>query len=58
MLIQAQAQPKRYNVAKSEDERYQQKILLRAEIIVESANRLWSELHYLTCRSWCVLTAY
>ncbi|KAL8762062.1 MAG: hypothetical protein Q9184_001870 [Pyrenodesmia sp. 2 TL-2023] len=43
-LIQAQAQPKRYNVAKAEDERYQQKILLRAEIIVESANRLWSGL--------------
>ncbi|KAL8923599.1 MAG: hypothetical protein Q9208_004546 [Pyrenodesmia sp. 3 TL-2023] len=43
LLLLAQAQPKRYNVAKSEDERYQQKILLRAEIIVESANRLVQE---------------
>ncbi|KAL8945990.1 MAG: hypothetical protein Q9222_007556, partial [Ikaeria aurantiellina] len=35
------AQPKRYNIGKAEDERYQQKLLLRAEIIVEAANRLW-----------------
>lgn len=36
-----QAQPKRYNVEKAEDERYQQNLLLRCEVIVEAANRLW-----------------
>ncbi|KAL8774736.1 MAG: hypothetical protein Q9209_000675 [Squamulea sp. 1 TL-2023] len=35
------AQPKRYNVDKAEDERYQQKLLLKCEVIVEAANRLW-----------------
>ncbi|CAO1598019.1 hypothetical protein XANCAGTX0491_001796 [Xanthoria calcicola] len=35
------AQPKRYNVEKAEDERYQQKLLLRCEVIVEAASRLW-----------------
>ncbi|CAL8575367.1 hypothetical protein XPA_001295 [Xanthoria parietina] len=37
------AQPKRYNVEKAEDERYQQKLLLRCEVIVEAASRLWSQ---------------
>ncbi|KAI4149837.1 MAG: hypothetical protein LQ341_001231 [Variospora aurantia] len=36
------AQPKGYNVAKADDERYQQKLLLRVGIIIESANRLWT----------------
>lgn len=40
-LIRPQAQPKRYNVEKAEDERYQQKLLLRCEVIVEAASRLW-----------------
>ena len=40
-LIRAQAQPKRYNVEKAEDERYQHKLLLRCEVIVEAASRLW-----------------
>ncbi|KAL8891996.1 MAG: hypothetical protein Q9215_000998 [Flavoplaca cf. flavocitrina] len=37
------AQPKRYNIEKAEDERYQQKLLLKSEIILEAANRLWSQ---------------
>lgn len=40
-LIGLQAQPKRYKVEKAEDERYQQKLLLRCEVIVEAASRLW-----------------
>lgn len=39
-----QAQPKRYNAEKAEDERYRQKLLLRSEVIIEAANRLWGEL--------------
>ncbi|KAL8666690.1 MAG: hypothetical protein Q9202_001228 [Teloschistes flavicans] len=36
------AQPKRYNAEKAEDERYRQKLLLRSEVIIEAANRLWA----------------
>ncbi|KAL8734212.1 MAG: hypothetical protein Q9166_001698 [cf. Caloplaca sp. 2 TL-2023] len=37
------AQPKRYNVEKAEDQRYQQKLLLKSEVIIEAASRLWGE---------------
>ncbi|KAL8778819.1 MAG: hypothetical protein Q9194_001776 [Teloschistes cf. exilis] len=38
------AQPKRYTAEKAEDERYRQKLLLKSEVIIEAANRLWVEL--------------
>ncbi|KAL8802236.1 MAG: hypothetical protein Q9182_003956 [Xanthomendoza sp. 2 TL-2023] len=42
-LSSDQAQPRRYNVEKAEGERYQTKLLLKSEVIVEAANRLWGE---------------
>ncbi|KAL9583361.1 MAG: hypothetical protein Q9212_002751 [Teloschistes hypoglaucus] len=36
------AQPKKYTAEKAEDERYRQKLLLRSEVIIEAANRLWA----------------
>ncbi|KAI4182600.1 MAG: hypothetical protein L6R41_005888 [Letrouitia leprolyta] len=36
------AQPKRYNVAMADDERYQQKLFLRSQVIIEAASRLWA----------------
>ncbi|KAI4203148.1 MAG: hypothetical protein LQ350_002024 [Teloschistes chrysophthalmus] len=39
------AQPKKYTAEKAKDERYRQKLLLRSEVIIEAANRLWGELH-------------
>ncbi len=36
-----QAQPKKARLNEGDEARYQQKLLLKAEIIINSANRIW-----------------
>lgn len=38
-----QAQPKKLHTSADNEEKYREKVALKAEIIVKSANRLWSE---------------
>ena len=44
-LILAQAQPKKSRFDEDAEAKYHQKLLLKAEIIVGAANRLWGKAH-------------
>ena len=41
MLIEEQAQPKRSKIDGGGEAKYRQKLMIKAEIIVGAANRLW-----------------
>jgi len=50
--VSGQAQPKKLRIASHDEERYQAKMTLKAEIIVASANRLWGTF---ACLPPCLL---
>ena len=41
--VRLQAAPKRKRLQAEEEQRYRNKLVVRANIIIQSANRLWSE---------------